>query len=164
MSTLLGKQLPWHSRMEARVIAGTLVLVALSLAGVLLAATGVATKSAVAQGTSNLEDGRQAFYRLVDTRADNAAAQTRLIIALPIFKATIASDIPTLAAMADEYRDGLQARFAIVTNSEGNIIAAPGWRTPWQTPAPLLETISSARSSSQRNIVEIEGQLFLVVS
>src|SRR5262245_7521446 len=105
MSTALGKQIPWHNRMEARVIAGTLLLVALSLAGVLIAATRVATKSAVERASVNLEDGRQAFYRLVDRRADNAAAQTRLIVQLPIFRATIASaDIPTLNATVEEYR------------------------------------------------------------
>jgi PAS domain S-box-containing protein len=159
------KQIQWHKRMEARVIVGTLALVALSLAGVMLAATRVATRSALDRASTNLEDARQAFYRLVDSRAENAAAQTRLIMTLPVFKATIASgDIPTLSLMTDEYRTNLNARFSILTNASGNIIAAPGWPTPWQTPPALLATIAAARSASQRDIVPVEGQLFLVVS
>jgi hypothetical protein len=151
--------------MEARVIAGTLVLVALSLAGVMLAATRVATRTAVDRASVNLEDGRQAFYRLVDSRAENAAAQTRLIMTLPVFRATIASgDIPTISTMADGYRNDLNARFVILTDAGGRIISAPGWPAGWQTPPTLLSRIASTRSSSQRDIIAVQNQLFLVVS
>src|SRR5215218_9384823 len=108
------RQLQWHTRMEARVIAGILLLVTVSLAAVLVVATRVATRSAISRASMNLEDARRAFYRVVDSRAENAAAQTRLILVLPIFRATIASaDVPTIAAMADGYREQLGARFSI---------------------------------------------------
>jgi PAS domain S-box-containing protein len=151
--------------MEARVIAGILLLVGLSLAGVLLAATRVATSSAVTRASVNLQDARQAFYRVVDSRAENAASQTRLILVLPIFRATIASgDIPTLLTMAEGYREELKAGFAILANPAGRIIASSRLPADWQTPTALLSTISRARSGAQRDIVPIQGQLFLVVS
>jgi len=159
------RQIQWHNRMEARVIAGILLLVGLSLAGVLLAATRVATRGAVARASMNLQDARQAFYRVVDSRAENVASQTRLILVLPIFRATIASgDIPTLQTMAEGYREELKARFAILANPTGHIIAAAGFPAEWQTPPALLATIAKARSAAQRDIVPIRGQLFLVVS
>ena len=151
--------------MEARVVAGILILVGLSLAGVLVAAARVVTRSALARASVNLEDARQAFHRVVDSRAENAAAQTRLILVLPIFRATIASqDVPTLMEMADGYRGQLNAKFAILTNQAGQIIAAPGWSPHWPTPPALLSTLSRARSASQRDIIAVQDQLFLVVS
>ena len=60
----------WHRRMEARVAAGVVVLVTLSLAGVLVAARSVATRTAVDRASANLQDARSAFYRLVGNRAD----------------------------------------------------------------------------------------------
>jgi PAS domain S-box-containing protein len=159
------RQIQWHNRMEARVIAGILLLVGVSLAGVLVAATRVATRSAVARASINLHDARQAFDGVVDSRAENAASLTRLILVLPIFRATIASrDVPTLLTMIDGYREELKARFAILASPEGEIIAASGWPAEWTRPPALLATISKARLTSQRNIVPIQGQLFLVVS
>jgi hypothetical protein len=158
------QQILWHNRMEARVIAGILLLVGLSLTGVLVAATQVATRSAVTRASVNLQDARQAFYRVVDSRAENVASQTRLILTLPIFRATIASgDIPTLLAMADGYREQLRAQFALLANPSGKIIAASGWPQEWDTPSALLGTVAAARAS-HRDIVPIGGQLFLVVS
>jgi len=47
MSTAIREEIRWHDRMEARVAAGILLLVTLSLAAVVLTATRVATQSAV---------------------------------------------------------------------------------------------------------------------
>ena len=94
----------WHRRMEARVVIGVILLVALSLAGVVLAAVRVTTHSSLQRAAVNLEDARSAFYRLVDDRADFAASQTRLIIALPLFRSfminpVIAGDLATLTGI-----------------------------------------------------------------
>ena len=83
MTPTARQQIRWHRRIEARVVGGVIVLVGLSLTGVLLAATEVATRSAIQRSTVDLEDARSAFYRLVEDRARIAARQTRLIIALP---------------------------------------------------------------------------------
>ena len=79
--------------MEARVAAGILLLVALSVTAVVITATRVATRSAVARATDNLEGARSAFYGLVDDRAAFAAQQTRLIIELPVFRSMMLSPL-----------------------------------------------------------------------
>ncbi|MSO57369.1 MAG: PAS domain S-box protein, partial [Acidobacteria bacterium] len=165
MPTSIHPQLRWHNRLEARVVAGVILLVALSLAGVLLAATRVVTRSAVNRASGDLGDARAAFDRLIEERAANAAAQTRLILALPVFRATIASrDIPTVSEMANGYRQDLGARFAILTNPAGGIVAAPGWSAPLEPSPSLLAMIARAREASQREIVLVQDQLFLVIS
>ena len=118
--------------MEARVAAGILLLVTLSLAAVVVTATRVATRSAVDRAADNLEGARSAFYRLVDERAEFAAQQTRLITELPVFRSmminpVIAEDVATLTEMADSYRQSLNAQFAIVTTPDGRPLATPGW-------------------------------------
>src|SRR5687768_2026530 len=106
------KEIRWHDRMEARVAAGILLLVMLSLTAVLVTATRVATRSAVDRAADNLEGARSGFYRLVDERAEFASRQTRLITEIPVFRATminpvIDQDVATLTEMADGYRQSL---------------------------------------------------------
>src|SRR5687768_13414649 len=109
MSTSTREEIRWHDRMEARVAAGILLLVTLSLGGVVIVATRVATRSAVARAADTLEGARAGFYRLVDERAEFAARQTRLITELPLFRSMminpiIAEDLNTLTQMAEGYR------------------------------------------------------------
>jgi PAS domain S-box-containing protein len=156
--------------MEARVVAGVILLVTLSLGGVLLAVTRVATRTAVDRASANLQDARSAFYRLVDNRTDFAAAQTRLIIALPVFRSVminpiIANDIATLTATADSYRQDLDADFAILTDPAGKPTATPGWSAGPEPPPGLRASIGGAAAGqSRRDIVPIQGKLFLVTS
>jgi PAS domain S-box-containing protein len=151
--------------MEARVIAGVLVLVAVSLTAVLVATARVATRSAFTRASGNMEAARSAFYRLVDSRAENAAVQTRLILMLPVFRATISTgDVPTLSQAADGYRHELNARFAILTSATGRVLAAPGWPAAWTPPPFLLAAVERARQTSKRDIVYVEGRLFLVIT
>ena len=103
--------------MEARVAAGILLLVALSVAAVVLTATRVTTRRAVARAADNLDGARSAFHRLVDERAEFASRQTRLITELPLFRSmmvnpVIAQDVETLTEMAESYRQSLNAQFA----------------------------------------------------
>jgi PAS domain S-box-containing protein len=156
--------------MEARVAAGVLVLVALSVSAVVLTATRVSTRSAVGRASDNLEDARSAFYRLVDDRASFAAQQTRLIIALPVFRSAmvnpvVAKDVATLTQIADSYRQNLRADFAILTDPAGIPTATPGWPSGDTLPAALLAAISGAASGqSRRDIVSVDSRLFLVTS
>ncbi len=163
-------QLRWHRRMEARVAAGVLLLVALALSAVIVTATRVATRSAVARAADNLEDARSAFYRLVDDRASFAAQQTRLIIALPVFRSAminpmIAGDVATLTQLADSYRQDLRAQFSILTDPAGTPTAMPGWPPNLALPPGLQRAIRGAMAGeSRRDIVPVEGNLFLVTS
>jgi PAS domain S-box-containing protein len=156
--------------MEARVALGVILLVTLSLAGALLAVTRVATRSAVSEASENLEQAQSAFYRLVDDRANFAARQIRLIIALPIFRSVminpiVASDRATLTETADRYRRDLNAQFSIVTDPSGKPTVTPGWPVGLGLPPRLHATIHGASAGKSRSdIVPIQGKLFLVTS
>ena len=170
MPTSIRREIRWHDRMEARVAAGILLLVALSLAAVVFTATRVATRSAAARAADNLEGARAAFYHLVDERAEFAARQTRLITELPLFRSmminpVIAKDVATLTEMAESYRQSLTAQFAIVTRPDGHPMATPGWPQGQEMPAALQAVIQGAASGeSRRDIVAIDGKLILVTS
>jgi hypothetical protein len=136
--------------MEARVAAGVLVLVALSVSAVVLTATRVSTRSAVGRASDNLEGARSAFYRLVDDRASFAAQQTRLIIALPVFRSAmvnpvVAKDVATLTQIADSYRQDLRADFAILTDPAGIPTATPRCRQPSLAPRAVSRGGTSCR-------------------
>jgi PAS domain S-box-containing protein len=168
--TSIRKEILWHDRMEARVAAGVLILVVLSVMAVVFTATRVATRSAVARAAENLEGARSAFYQLVDDRAAFAAQQTRLIVELPVFRSmmispVVASDVATLTEMADNYRRSLNAQFAIVSTPHGTPMAKPGWPAGVEVPRPLLAAIGSASAGeSRRDILPIDGKLLLITS
>jgi PAS domain S-box-containing protein len=170
MSTSIRNEIRWHDRMEARVAAGILLLVTLSLAAVVFTATRVSTRSAVARAADTLEGARSAFYRLVDERAAFATQQTRLITELPLFRSmminpVIAKDVATLTEMAESYRQSLNAQFAIVTAPDGRPSATPGWPQGQAMPASLRAAIQGATAGdSRRDIVPIDGKLILVTS
>ncbi len=156
--------------MEARVAAGILLLVMLSLTAVLVTATRVATRSAVDRAADNLEGARSGFYRLVDERAEFASRQTRLITEIPVFRATminpvIDQDVATLTEMADGYRQSLNALFAIVTTPDGRPLTTPGWPEGHALPPALEAAIKGAAAGeSRRDIVPIDGKLLLITS
>jgi hypothetical protein len=160
----------WHRRMEARVAAGVILLVALSLSAVIVTATRVATRAAVARATDNLEGARSAFYRLVDDRAAFAARQTRLITALPVFRSVminplVAGDVATLTQSAEGYRQDLNAHFSIITDPAGKPTATPGWPVDRDLPPGLQATIrGAAAGESRRDIIAVDNQVFLVTS
>src|SRR5580692_10130402 len=111
--------IPWHLRLEARVIGGISVLVALSLAAVLVATTRAVTTRSLERTSTDLDAARSAFYQLVNDRAESAATQAALVTALPVFRAhmtdpRLAGDVATLDAMSEEYRRQLKADFCIV--------------------------------------------------
>jgi PAS domain S-box-containing protein len=156
--------------MEARVAAGILLLVMLSLTAVVVTATRVATRSAVDRAADNLEGARSGFYRLVDERAEFASRQTRLITELPLFRSmminpVIAKDVATLTEMAESYRQSLSAQFAIVTTPDGRPLATPGWPEGHAMPPALAAAIKGAAAGeSRRDIVPIDGKLLLITS
>ena len=148
---------------------GLSLLVALSLASVLVVTTRTVTFRSLEQASGDLEAARAAFYLLAADRAAFAAAQARLITALPIFRAhmtdvRLASDAATLDAMADEYRRQLGAHFFIVTDAGGTWISHPGWSAAGQRPAAVLSGIRAALDGRpEHTIASIDDRLFLVV-
>ena len=156
--------------MEAAVVVGVSLLVFLSLGAVLIAATRVVTNQSLARASDELETARSAFYHLVDSRAEFAAAQSRLITALPVFRAhmtdsRLASDAATIGAMADEYRQQLKAQFCIVTDRAGGWSGSPGWPSGEKPSRAMQSSIDAALAGGpHRDILSIHDQLFLVVS
>jgi signal transduction histidine kinase/ActR/RegA family two-component response regulator len=160
--------LAWYRRLEARVLAGITVLVAGSLAGVLLATTRAVTTRSFDRARDDLDAARAAFYRLSDDRAEFASAQAALVTALPLFRAhmenpQLASDVATLQAMTDNYRAQLKADFCVVTDQAGEWTARAGWSGANQ-PAALSTIAEATAGRPARGIVPLDGRLFLVVS
>jgi len=162
--------LPWHLRLEARVIAGVSVLVALSLGAVLVATTRAVTHRSLERSVADLDAARAAFYRLADDRAEFAAAQAALVTALPVFRAhmtdsRLAEDVATLEAMGQEYRRQLKADFCIVADHEGRWTSTPGWPGGVKAADEARKSIKDATAGHpHRAIVDLGDRLFLIVS
>jgi predicted signal transduction protein with EAL and GGDEF domain len=161
--------IPWLRRMEARVAAGVTLLVGLSLGTVLVFTTRAVTTRSLERAAQDLETTRIAFHRLLDSRAESAAALTRLITDLPIFRAhltepDLAADSASVSEMADKYRRQLRAQFCIVTDARGKWIGRARW-PKGVPPALLRSTIGVALAGmSVRDVIAVRRQLFLVVS
>jgi diguanylate cyclase (GGDEF)-like protein len=155
--------------MEARVAIGVTILVGLALAAVLVVTTRVVTERSLARASGELESARHAFARTLEDRANAAAAVTRLITELPIFRAhmtdaRLAADLTTIHAMADGYRRQLGAQFCVVTSRAGAWLGSPGWPSgePRATVRAAIDPATSGHSS--RTVVSIQHRLYLVVS
>ncbi|HEY2907257.1 MAG TPA: ATP-binding protein [Vicinamibacterales bacterium] len=145
------------------------LLVALSIAAVLVATTRTITNRSLDRAASDLDTARSAFYRLTDDRAEFASAQAALVTALPIFRShmtdsQLAEDAATLEAMADGYRQQLRANFAIVANRAGRWTAAPGWPNGVVAPEALNALVGNATGRPSHDILPLAGGLYLVVS
>ena len=162
--------LAWHRRLEARVILGIVVLVALSLAVILVATTRVVTVRSLQRTADDLGAARHAFHRLVAERAEFASAQSSLVTSLPVFRAHLTddrlmSDVATLEAMADHYRQQLKATFAIVGDRDARWIATSGWPREAPPPAGIAGAIAEATAGAPaRRLAITADRLFLVVS
>ena len=148
--------IPWHRRLEARVVAGVGLLVAGSLGAVLVVTTRAVTDSSLARASDELQAARAGFYRLVDDRAEFASAEAALVTALPVFRAhmtdtRLAEDAATLGAMADDYRRQLKADFCVVTDRDGRWTAQSGWpETARSAPARSARRLRRRRPDDRR--------------
>ena len=151
-------------------VAGVSVLVALSLAAVLVATTRAVTDRSLERTAADLDAARDAFYRLTDDRAEFAAAQAALVTALPVFRAhmtdsRLAEDVATLEAMGQEYRRQLKADFCVVADHEGRWTSTPGWPGGVKPPDGVRQSINDATAGhARRAIVDLGDRLFLIVS
>ena len=159
----------WHQRMEARVAVGVSLVVGAALGAVLVTTSRVVTTRSLGRAASQLELAHRSFERLLDSRADSAAALTRLVTELPVFRAhltdaRLAADEPTVAAMADGYRQQLGATFCIVTNGRGRWLGAAGW--PHTEDASALDDAvhGALEGGERRAVVRVREDLHLVVS
>ena len=161
--------IPWHRRLEARLALSVGLLVAVSLGAALTMATRVAMSRSLMRASENMHAAQTAFERLVETRAEAAAAQTRLITGLPVFRShitevSLASDAAEMNVMADDYRQQLKARFTIVTNRRGVWLANPGWPGGEVDPVVANGIRDAMAGRPSHANASIGGALFLIVS
>ena len=160
----------WHRRFEARVVVAVGVLVAASLGAVLAATTRAVTSRSLERASTDLEATRVAFNHLVDDRAGFASSQASLVTALPVFRAhmtdaQLAGDLPTLEALAAEYRLQLKADFIIIADPVGNWTAVTGWPAGKAPAAAIRGAIDeSTAGRPARDFVPAGDHLYLVVS
>jgi len=162
--------IPWHRRLEARVLIVVTLIAGASIAAALLAAGQVLQRYSLTRSSEDLAAARAAFDRLVDSRGRFAATETRLITELPVFRAnlapssSIATDAATITAMAEDYRQKLGADFCVVTDAHGNWIGDPGWgpNDPRQALVPSID--EARRGRSVDDVVPLTSALYLLVS
>ena len=170
-------RIAWHRRIEAAVVAGSGLLVALSIGTVLVVTTRLVTSRALERASTDIEAARSAFYDLVDRQAESGAALARLVTVLPVFRAHIddpgdpgrdprlAIDLPTVEAMAEDYRQRLRAEFSIVTSRRDEWVVSPGWPAHVEPPPPVRKLIASGLEGRPvHNLVLVGNRLFLVVT
>jgi putative nucleotidyltransferase with HDIG domain len=158
--------IPWHRRLEARVLLCITLVAGLSLETALLAAHRIVTGHSMSRSVEDLQAARATFYRLANQRAEFASAQCRLIVELPVFRANIdLGDPATVNAMAEEYRGKLQAAFCIVTDARGRWLGQPGWPGHLSAPPSLTALLRAAQAGQPgRGYVAAGRKLFLVAS
>jgi len=166
----LGWRAPFRFRLDLQVAIAVTLVIAFALTAALVIATRVVTADSLDRASSELGAARSAFYRLQEDRADFAAAQAALVTAAPMFRAymtdsRVAGDLATMQEMVDEYRRQLKSAFCVVTGRDGVWIASSGWSPIVEPPDSIRQIIAaSAAGRAGRDIVEVGGRLFIVVS
>jgi PAS domain S-box-containing protein len=161
--------IPWHQRLEARVLLGVTTIIGVSLAALTLVTGEVVARHSMNRTTADLAAAQAAFSHLVSTQSELVAAQTRLITGLPVFRAhmtdsRLVGDTATMEAMAEMYREELDAAFTIVSDGRANWLASPG--LPPEASRERLQALvkATAAGRKQREILALDGHLFIVVT
>jgi len=160
----------WHRRFEARVVVAVAVLVAASLGAVLAATTRAITSRSLERASTDLEATRVAFkppcgrpgwIRFIPGVARNSPACIRAHMT----DAQLAGDLPTLEALAAEYRLQLKADFIIIADPAGHWTAVTGWPAGKAPAAAIRGAIDkSTAGRPARDFVPAGDHLYLVVS
>jgi PAS domain S-box-containing protein len=162
--------IPWHERLEARVLVAVTLLLGASLGAVAFVTGRVVEAHSLDRARENLSAARAVFDHLIDTRAAFAHAQARLITTLPVFRAhmtdpALSSDRATMGVMAEAYCRELTASFCVVTSSDGRWLASPDAQLSPVATQALERTIGAAlKRQSVRRVEALDGGVFLVVS
>jgi PAS domain S-box-containing protein len=161
--------IPWHRRLEARVLAGVIAIVGVSLTALTLVTSGVVSRQAISHSEQDLRAAHTALTNMIATQTELAGTQTRFVTGLPVFRAhmtdsQLASDVATMEAMAEMYRADLSASFSIVSDRSGRWLASPGL-PPDGAYEPLVKLVAATvKGTGQREIAALGGQLYLIVT
>ena len=144
--------IPWHRRLEARVIVGVTIVAGLCLAAVLFVTSRMVSDYSFDRSRADLVAAREAFRRLVDTRSNFASSEVRLITELPIFRefmTRLQSHTPSMDGMAEDYCGKIGADFCVVTNADGRWIGRSGAPAARDSDT-LVAVIETARQGQAR--------------
>jgi PAS domain S-box-containing protein len=162
--------IPWHRRLEARVLLSVTLIAGLSLAAVLAATSEVVNRVSLSRARDDLLAAREAFRRITDMHAEFAVRETQLIVELPVFRASltdpnVASDRATITELTREYCRKLEAHFCIVTDATGAWIGTTGWDAS-AGPTPVIHVaIQQTRNGrSFQEMISVSDELFLIIS
>ena len=162
--------IPWHRRLEARVLVATTLVVGLSVTAILVATRTVVTSYSLDQSSQDLVAARAAFHHLIETRKQSAAKTTRLIVDLPTFREPltnpdVAADAATMTLTAEDFCGKLGATFCVITNADGTWIGKAGLPVESAHTSIITPTVNSAQSGrSVSDIASVGDRLFLIVS
>jgi PAS domain S-box-containing protein len=162
--------IPWHRRLEARVLLGVALIAGLSLASVAIITSRVVRSHAFEHARTDLASARAAFVELISTRAESADARSGLIIDLPVFRAHMASSALSSdpATMEEHTRANcqrLKATFCVVTSADGTWLASHGLGPNSAAASPLAAFVRQAPMRDRTDaVLAIDGSLYLVVS
>ena len=149
---------------------GVTLVAGASLFTLLAATNRVVTNYSLQRSNEDLRDTRAAFDRLVDSRAQFAASETRLVVELPMFRVpltnpNVAADAPTIDNMAEDYCRKLDANFCVVTDGGGSWIGQTSRARAHDASRALSLSIAGAKAGrSSREIATLDDGLFLIIS
>jgi predicted signal transduction protein with EAL and GGDEF domain len=161
----------WLSRLDARVALVLGVLMLGGLIAVFVVTTGIVSSQSRDRAAVELEVARSSFHNVMDERVRSAMSAAELVTQLPVFRAhltdaRLAEDRENLDAMANGYREQMNAQFVIVARPGGDWAAHPGWDAlPPAATTPLQQAVEAALSGTSGGaIVAHEQALYLTVS
>jgi PAS domain S-box-containing protein len=162
--------IPWHRRLEARVLFGVTLVAGLSLIAIALVTGRVVRSHTFERARTDVNTARVAFDTLIDERASFYEKQSRFITTLPVFRAymqspEVAADGATMATMASDYCGNLEAAFCVVTSADGTWLAAPAAPRS-QASVAIVDTLikSALANRPEHHTVVLDGSLYHVVA
>jgi PAS domain S-box-containing protein len=159
--------LPWHRRLEARVLAGALAVAGVSLAAILTVTSHVVSDSSLSRSTEAIDVAHGAFTQLVAARIQSGAKAAQLIAELPVFRDTVTEvhDEATISAMTADYCGKLIADFCVVSDPRGAWIGSAHVPPDATRSAALARAIANARDGqSAAAFITVDQGLYLVVA
>ncbi|HYN06738.1 MAG TPA: PAS domain S-box protein [Vicinamibacterales bacterium] len=162
--------LPWHWRLEARVLLSIPIIAGFALGAVLASTIGVVNNYSLDRARDDLVAAHGAVERLVDARAESAARQVRLIADMPPFRQAVEgsaaeSGAQAIANLTESFCRKIAASFCVVTDSRGRWQAqsnAPRERASRQSVTALIDTARGGRAA--RGIVALADGPAIVVA
>ena len=158
---------PWHRRLEARVLVAGVTVSGFCLAAVLLAAVELVSGYGLRTADEQIASAKASFDQLLLNRSTFVHTQLRLVTELPVFLAMLNSseiraDKPTMDAMAEHYRSELRAEACVISDVLGHQLGKAALGPTGKLPLDLRGV--AGVDPSKLSIIPLEGKLYLIVS